>query len=318
MKYAKYINGLMCVGLAGCGVSYPSRPIDSAYLNGANGLEYAEAGLALSDIEEQTISVTVARFLRDSEGNDTVVVISDEVATLPVGFTAYEARDMVITLDGETLTFVDGQATLESGQTVWGYLNYALAHSATGGLYTYGKYASPSEGEAIDTEGFFAIGFQTNPDDILVLSGDATYRGSYFGYGQLLDADGGLLNDELETNGAITIEVDFKSASASGQLNGFFDPKDERDQYSMIFVNAAINGNGFAAAPDMICEAGADCKSATSLGAVFYGDAGAELSGVIGFDETIVLTDTDTTTRFIGAAGFSSTREVTAVEVPAD
>ena len=306
MKYATYINGLMCVGLAGCGVSYPSRPIDSAYLIGpsrpvdsayligANGLEYAEAGLALSDIEDQKISVTVARFLRDSQGNDTVVVISDEVVILPVGFTAYEARDMVITLDGETLTFVDGQATLESGQTVWGYLNYALAHSATGGLYTYGKYASPSEGEAIDTEGFFAIGFQTNPDDIVVLSRDATYLGSYYGYGQLLDADGGVLNDELETIGAITIEVDFKSASASGQLNGFFDPKDERDPYSMIFVDATIDGNGFAAAPDMICEAGAHCKSATSLGAVFYGDAGAELSGVIGFDETIVLTDTDT------------------------
>lgn len=304
----------MCVALAGCAVTYPSRSVDSAYLMAPNGLDYADGTQTLADAENTTILIKLARFVRDPETEQTRVVISDEIAVLPEGFTSFADAGLTISLDGETLNFANvvagenvvGITTLESGQSIWSYLNFAMANSGTGGIYTYQKFSPILGGDAIDTEGFFTIGFQTSPEDIASLTGDATYSGFYFGYGQLLEADGGLLNDELETNGAVTIEVDFNRARVSGQLNGSFDPDGDDTSYSMIFIDAAIDGNSFAAAPDMICQAGATCTSATSLGASFFGDEGAEISGVIGFDETTELSET--TTRFVGAAGFSSTR----------
>lgn len=315
LKSAIHICLLSLLTLAGCAASYPSRPSDPAYQIGANGLEFADGAQELADVEERSLNVTVARFWREGEAGETQIVVSEEEVILPPGFTAYEARDMVLTLDGETLTFVDGRATMASGQTVWSYLNYAMEHSATGGFYTYGKFSTPFEGEAVDSEGFFAVGFQTDPASLLGLTGNPTYHGSYFGYGQLLDGEGVLISEELQTIGAITIEADFTSARVSGQLNGFFDPEVTRTPYNMIFVNADIDGNTFAAAPDMICAAAASCTSATSLGGTFFGPDGVEISGVIGFDETTQIGPE--TTRFIGAAGFSSSRnppEVVPVE----
>ena len=316
MKNAMNISLLCMLFLAGCAAGYPSRPADSAYQISANGLQYADNALVLSDIEEQSISVTVARFLREGGAEDTVIVVSEEEVILPESFTAYDARDIVLTLDGETLTFVGGRATLESGQNIWGYLNYALEHSATGGFYTYGKYSTPTEGEAIDTEGYFAFGFQTDPDEIAVLTTSPTYRGSYFGFGQLVDGEGAVVNGELETTGEITIEADFSRSQISGQLNGSYDPDEAKTPYSMIFIEADIVGNGFVAAPDMICASGATCTSNTSLGGTFFGPDGVEISGVIGFDETTQVGGN--ITRFVGAAGFSSTRNPAEIVPDAD
>ena len=314
MKNAFYISGLAFAVLAGCSASYPSRSSDAAYLIGPNGLEFASEAQSLVDIEGQVFSVTVARFVRDREADESVIVVSDESVNLSSGFTARAADDMTLTLDGEELTFVNGRATMANGQTIWAFLNYALDHSATGGFYSYDKYVPAFDGAAIDTEGYFAIGFQTDPDDLVEFTGDLKYRGEFHGFGQLLDADGALLIEELKTNGRITITVDFDSASASGVLNGVFDPLGAAQTYNMFFPDAPINGNSFVAAPDMDCQPGATCTSATSLGGSFFGPEGVEISGVIGFDETSEIDDTST--RFVGAAGFSTTRNPSPPEEP--
>lgn len=316
MKNARYISGLTCAVLAGCSASYSSRSSDVAYLIGPNGLEFASEEQSLSDIEGQSFSVTVARFVRERDTNESVVVVSDEAVNLASGFTAGVAEDMTLTLDGEELTFVNGHATMASGQSVWAYLNYNLVHSATGGFYSYDKYVPSFEGAAIDTEGYFAIGFQTDPDDLVELAGELKYRGEYHGFGQLIDADGGLLKEELETVGRISITVNFESSNASGVLNGVFDPVGDANTYNMFFLDAPINGTSFAAAPDMDCQPGATCTSATSLGGSFFGPDGAEISGVIGFDEMTEIGNSST--RFVGAAGFSTTRNPPSPETPSD
>ena len=315
LKNAIYISGLTCAVLAGCSAGYSSRSSDAAYLIGPNGLEFASEAQSLADIEDQSISVTVARFVRDRDADESAIIVSDETVNLASGFTARAADDMTLTLDGEDLTFVNGRATMANGQTVWAYLNYALDHSATGGFYSYDKYVPLFEGAAIDTEGYFAIGFQTDPDDLVELSGELEYRGEYHGFGQLINADGGLLVEELKTNGLISITVNFERSDASGVLNGVFDPAGDAQMYNMFFLDAPINGNSFAAAPDVDCRPGATCTSATSLGGSFFGPEGVEISGVIGFDETTEIDDT--LTRFVGAAGFSTTRNPPPPEEPA-
>ncbi|NNJ68547.1 MAG: hypothetical protein HKP54_10980 [Boseongicola sp.] len=317
MRNALYIKLLALVVLTGCSAGYTSRSSDVAYLIGPNGLEFASASQNLADIEGRTFSVTVARFVRDTDSGEGSIQVSEETVTLASGFTTGDTIDLTLSLDGEELTFVNGRASMESGQSVWGYLNFTLdrptIYSATGGFYSYEKYLDPSESDVFETEGYFAVGFQTDPSEILEMSGPIEYRGEYHGFGQLLDTEGGLLNDELQTNGLISITVDFDSSSASGVLNGLFDPDGSADAYTMFFVDAALDGNSFAAAPDMVCAPGATCTSATNLGGSFFGPAGDEISGVIGFDETTEIAET--TSRFIGAAGFSTTRHPEPPEV---
>ncbi len=331
MKVGIYINCLMCLGLAGCSATYPSRASDPLYFFGSelapegeagtvgsNGLPYAAGSQALADIEGGSISVKLARFVRNPMTRQTTIILSDETAILPEGFTSFEDAGLTISYDGEALTFINvasgdtvtGITTLESGQSIWSYMNYAMSNSGTGGIYSYEKFDAEIDGNPIDTEGFFAFGFQTDPSDIIALGGEATFNGSYFGYGQVLDLDGNILDEEFRTIGAITIEANFDGMQVSGQLNGLFDPDDIAESYTMVFIGASIEGNGFIAAPDMICGGGSSCTSASSLGAVFYGNDAAEISGVIGFDETISLPGPDDPTRFVGTAGFSSARDL--------
>ena len=296
--------------MTGCSAGYSSRSSDADFVIGENVLEFADGVQTLADIEERTFNVTVARFVRDTDTGEGSIRVSEETVTLASGFTTGEATDLTLSLDGDVLTFVNGRAAMGSGQTVWGYLNFKLdrptTHSATGGFYSYEKYLEASESTVQETEGYFAIGFQTDPDEILEMSGPMEYLGEYHGFGQLLDVENRLLDDELVTNGRISITVDFDRSSASGVLNGVFDPKGADDAYQMFFVDAPLDGNSFAAAPDMVCAPGAACTSATNLGGSFFGPEADEISGVIGFDETTEIGDT--TTRFIGAAGFSTTR----------
>jgi len=310
LRNAIYINILALVFLTGCSAGYSSRSSDAAYVIGENGLEFADGAQTLADIEERTFNVTVARFVRDTDSGEGSIRVSEETVTLSSGFTTRETANLTLSLDGEVLTFVNGRAALDSGQSVWGFLNFKLdrptTYSATGGFYSYEKYLEASESTVLETEGYFAIGFQTDPNEILEMSGPVEYLGEYHGFGQLLDVENRLLDDEIQTNGLISITVDFDRSSVSGFLNGVFDPYDAADPYQMFFVDAALDGNSFAAAPDMVCAPGAACTSATNLGGSFFGPEADEISGVIGFDETTEIGDA--TTRFIGAAGFTTTR----------
>ena len=314
MPFKKCTAGLALLALSACsGASIaPSRTADPIFFIGtawsdasANGLEFADGAQTVGDAEGREMQVKLARFVRDPSTGTTLIVISDETVTVPVTFTNYGDTDIIMTLDGQTLAFVDGDATLPSGQIVQSYMNYRLTHSGTGAIYSYAK-SNEGIDDPIDMEGFFAIGFETNPDEIAALSGSATYTGSYFGYVQTYDLDGTLTADELQTIGAINMEADFSQASVSGRLTGWIDPTGDNTAYELIFLGAPFLGNGFVGSADMTCPEGANCSSDTHVGGAFYGQNGAEISGVIGFDETIAGPDDGEGAQFIGVAGFSS------------
>ena len=332
MKTSLLIKSVLALSLSGCSVSYPSRATDPAYFFGssaapeseepsafaANGLVYADGSQALSDVEGLTLGVKVVRFLRDPDTDETVIVLSNEVAVLPIGFTRFADGSASATLDGETLTFetvgagsrVFGATELDNGQEIRTYMNFGLQHSGTVGLYSNADISPSFEGEGIATEGFYAIGYETHPGTIATLGGTATYLGSFFGFGQTVDLEGTVLDSEVENIGAIAIDVDFDRQSASGVLQGAFDLAEGAFDYNMVFFDAAITGNGFVGAPDMICDANVTCTANSSLGAVFYGGSASEISGVIGFDQTIDPNGSEPATRFVGAAGFSTSVEV--------
>ncbi len=314
MPFKILLAALTLLAVSACGGASiaPSRAANPAFFIGAetadasaNGLEFADGTQSVAGVEGREMQVKLARFVRDPISGETLIVISDETVTVPVTFTDYGDTDIVITLDGQTLTFVGGAAALPSGQSIQSYMNYRMAQSGTGAIYTYGKYNAGVD-DPIDMEGFFAIGFETNPDQIAAISGSATYTGSYFGYVQTYDLEGALTAAEQQTIGAINMEADFSQAHVSGRLTGFIDPTGDSTEYELIFLGAPIVGNGFVGSADMTCPAGASCTSDTYVGGAFYGPSGAEISGVIGFDETVAGPGDGEGYQFIGAAGFSS------------
>ncbi|MGI9395049.1 MAG: transferrin-binding protein-like solute binding protein [Boseongicola sp.] len=308
------LAGIILITFSACGgvAIVPSRAGNLEFFIGAetpeaaaNGLEFADGTQSIADAEAREIQIKLARFVRDPTTGETRIVLSDETVTLPVTFTDYGDRDIAVTLDGETLTFVDGEATLSSGQSLWSYMNYKMVHSGTGAIYTYGQYNEGID-DPLDMEGFFAFGFETNPNQIATLSGSATYTGSYFGYVQTFDLDGSLTASGLRTIGAINMETDFSEAHVSGRLTGWIDPDGDDTEYELIFLGAPIVGNGFVGSADITCPAGASCTSETYVGGAFFGENGAEISGVIGIDETVAGPGDDQGYQFVGAAGFSS------------
>lgn len=312
------IIGVSLALLSGCGgtLTGSSRAADPMYFIGAltsdesgNGLEFAGDESLVADAENVELQVKLARFVRDTASNEIQLIVSNESVTVPDTFTTFVDRDISITIEGDTLTFVDGRTTLASGQPVWSYYNYGLEYSGTGGIYTYGRFAEDFE-NPIDMEGFYAIGFETDPSELEALGGRVTYLGSYFGYGQTTDLAGNLLNDDVQNFGAVVLEANFGAGHVNGRLDGRLDPTGEDYEYELVFLRAPIVGNGFVGAADMACPSGSTCQSGSFVGGAFFGPDGAEVSGVIGFDELIEGLGDDGQRRFIGTAGFSSAQDV--------
>lgn len=304
------IGAAVALALAGCGGEpLIVRDGDPAFFAGAetsaesaNGLAFADGTQAIADVETQAMSVKLLRFVTDYDTGETVLVVSDETVTVPVGFTDFSNRDVVMTIDGETFTFVSGRATDPAGRTFEAYTNFKLVHSGTGGFFTYAS-KNPSVTPGLDTEGFYSFGFETSPDAIDARTGEAVYAGSYAGYGQLLNPDGSLQAAEVQNIGVLNLSANFDSNNVVGRLIGRIDPSGDTEDYEMVFLSGPITGNGFVGGPDFVCPSGHSCASNSSIGGVFYGPDGAEISGVIGIDGSI--SGPDQNFRFVGASGFS-------------
>ena len=229
MLFKFVFAGLFLFAISACsGVSVgPSRPGDPAFFIGAvsaeasaNGLEFADGSQSIADTEEREMQIKLARFVRDPATGEARIVVSDETVTIPITFTEYGDRDIVMSFDGQALTFVDGEATLASGQSLWSYMNFKLAHSGTGAVYTYGQYNEGVD-DPFDMEGYFAIGFETDPNEIAALSGLATYSGSYFGYVQTFDLEGSLTASEVAVLFIVLSDVaQLASGAASARAPG--------------------------------------------------------------------------------------------------
>lgn len=283
----------------------------------ANGAAYAADQTSYAELEGQELTVRLARFVRDNQSGETVLQVSTETVTFDTGSLDESDPVKTITYAGETLLFEDVggvEATSDNGQIFFTYQNDSATYSAVYAIYSYQDYFvegldHPNWAEYVDTEGFYAIGFETNPGTVAERTSAATYSGSFGGYGQALDAEGTPLSDgggpanEVSFGGGVDLAVDFNADEISGALSGSFSFDSTTTNFDLAFEGAAITGNGFSADLENVgCEALTTCVSNSEIGGVFFGPTGQEISGVVGINETFDASGDAYT--FIGAGGF--------------
>ena len=250
-----------------------------------NGLSYAEVGDVVEDVEGQTMTVRLARYETDKTTGVTSLIVTDETVTFDVD--GIGNSSLAMTISGEDVVVVIGDGDF-GGQTLYFYeREYSGVFSSIYTFYVYGDI------DAVDTQGFFAFGLETNPETIEAATGSAQYVGEFSGYGALLDVDGVLIEEEYEHDAEITLTADFDTNLVSGDLDG----SAGGIAYTGTFTEAGINGSGFDTTFDVACT---DClaSSGGTLEGMFYGDAAQELSG------SGTLTIETTGDGYVGAGGF--------------
>ncbi len=279
----------------------------------ANGLPFATEEMTLADVDGAgPISIKVVGAITDHESGETRLVILDET----VISTGDDLGDFVVTLNGETLAFVEGAgpASVEGGED-WNSETFTEgAVSATRSIYVYARGGNPDLNGEFDAELFSVVGFETDPAEIAAIMGSVTYSGILEGYGQLLDLDGNLIDDEVNISGGIEITAAFDDLdTVNGSLNASYgadEGSDFENTVEMTF-SAGIDGNGYAA--DLNCTSGCVDQSSVIAGA-FYGHDALETSGLIGFDITSTVANPGDPnapfeTQFIGGSGFTATQD---------
>lgn len=319
--HAKPLLFLAAGMLAGCGGS--SAPgvgtgsVDPLFIGttdgtaSANGLVFADGSQSYTDTEGETLKIKVARYLTDYETGQTSLVISDETVTFAVD-DGGAVSDFTITIGDETLVH-SGRLAKDSNNRDWeSYLVTQGAASAIGGIFSYSYDRIPLETGALDTEGFFVFGFETDPDTIAGLVTDPSYSGDWFGWGVMLDENGDIIASEVDGSGTINLLANFAAGQIQGNLTGFFDPDlavsgDEFDINGTI-ASTQIQGNGFVSDLGLAsCDSGLTCSSNSQVAGAFFGASGEEISGIVGFDATRTNDVSGASERVISGAGFTAT-----------
>ena len=278
----------------------------------ANGLPYAVPDSVLADLESAgEIKVKVVRALTDYDSGVTRLVISDETLTMAELDIADDLDNIIITLGGETITFVAGSAPASSGQDDWSaYINSDGAVSGTGAIYSY-EYGSNADltGE-FDSEAFFVFGYETDPDEIAALVDESvSYSGEASGYGQAFSPDtGDVIESEVSWNTDVVIVADFAASEITGTLeNGEVNVGIEPILFTAEFL-ADIEGNGYTAPlTSVLCDI--TCTSNSSIGGAFFGTDGLETSGIIGLD--VLIDDGEApAVQFVSGGSYTATKPV--------
>ncbi len=279
----------------------------------ANGLAFATEDTTLADVDGAgPINIKVVGAITDHESGETRLVILDETVTS----TGNDLENFVVTLNGETLAFMEGAgpASVEGGED-WNSETFTEgAVSATRSIYVYARGENPDLNGEFDAELFSVVGFETDPSELAAIMGSVTYSGILEGYGQLLDLDGNLIDDEVNISGGIEITAAFDDLdTVNGSLNASYGPDEGSDFENTVKMtfSAGIDGNGYAA--DLNCTSGCVDQSSVIAGA-FYGHDALETSGLIGFDITSTVANPDDPnapfeTQFIGGSGFTATQD---------
>ncbi len=276
----------------------------------ANGLPFADGSQSYADVEGQTLKVKVARYLTDYETGQTSLVISDETVSFAVD-DGGRISDFTITIGGETLVY-SGKLAKDSNDRDWeSFLNTQASVSGTGGIFSYSFDTDIGEPGALDTEGFFAVGFETDPDTIARLATNPSYRGDWYGWGVLVDENGDITASEVDGSGTIDLVANFAAGRVRGSLSGLFDPNlsvigDEFD-ISGTITTTSIQGNGFVGDLNLAnCHSGFTCTSSSQVAGAFFGADAEEISGIIGFDASSTNDASGASERLISGAGFTA------------
>ena len=263
----------------------------------SNGLPFANSESTVADLEGAEIDIKVVRALTDYDNGTTQLVISDETITIDSLDGAGEDV-FTITLDGETFVVGGENGTANANGVPWNTDRFTSGSaSTTASIFSYAGEADPNFTGEFDSEAFFVVGFETDPDEIANLVGQIMYTGGFAGFGQLIDADGTISNERFVT-GDIDITANFDDGTVDGTLtSGEIEVSAGIDASFDAEFSTGIEGNGFAA--DLACTNG--CTDSTSgIAGAFYGEDGLETSGLIGLDVQIDAG------QFIGGAGFTA------------
>lgn len=275
----------------------------------ANGLGFATPASQLEDVEGAgQFTTRLVRFKTDWASEATTLLVSDETISIE----DLAASDLVITIDGETLAFLSGNGPdtpsvdipwrtgLRDRGAVSGYYN----------IFTYAAVDDAAIEGAFDTEGFFAVGFETDPEQVSALSGTVGYFGTSDAWGRGLNAAGDVVTSLVRMSSDITIMADFDALVIDGTLKGTlkegeqsggtFVPSDVPETAFQMVFDADIQGNGYAS--ELTCTSGCS-DSASNIGGVFYGEDTLETTGVIGFD---ILNENGE--QIIGVGGYVATQ----------
>ncbi len=274
----------------------------------ANGLPFALPASVLADLEaEGAIKVKVARTFTDWETGVTRLLISDETLTLSPDDLTNSLENIVLTLDGETLTFAASNAPASNGQDDWNsYLNSLGSISGTGAVYSYEGGTNPALSGEFDSEAFFAFGYETDPDEIAALVGNVVYSGLFEGYGQVISpTTGAVVENEVQFGGTIDLTANFDANTIGGDLNGTIGHLADTDFQTSFDV--PIEGNGFLGSMDTMTCTDATCISNSDIGGAFYGVDGLETSGILGMNVRVIPVG-DSEYRFISSGGFTATQ----------
>jgi len=268
----------------------------------SNGLPFANSASTAADVEGAgEIDIKVVRALTDYDSDTTQLVISDETVTID-SFDGAGQDMFTITLDGETFVVGGDNATVNANGEPWMTDRVTSGDaSETLSIRSFIDDEDPPLTGEFDSEAFFVVGFETDPDEIANLVGEITYSGVFRGFGQVLDAEGTVANSQVFVGGDVNITAAFADISTvEGSLIGISPASPGIEESGVPFnaeFSADIEGNGFAA--NLTCTNGCT-DSASGIAGAFYGEDGLETSGIIGFD---VQTDGG---QFIGGAGFTA------------
>lgn len=259
-----------------------------------SGLDYADGTQNLTDLEGQTHTVRVVRVVTNKVTGVVEQIISNETLTLtPSG----DGEEFTITLDGETLTFVDevaeradGTFLTQSDPSDSPSLNHAIL---------YELFASPEDGGPEDelTQANFVTGFETSPDAAALTTGTVFYEGEFDGGG-----NSGSQGNEFE--GDFILVADFGTSTISGDVTlTSFDTAFGRSTVEFDLAQTAITGNGFAGDLTLTSCSIGTCTSDAEIGGVFYGPNAEEVAGLIFVDVT-ATNDAGETDQVSGTAAF--------------
>lgn len=295
------IGGFLFLAGCGGGVLPPTEFLAGGLSVPGNGLPAADGTQTFADLEGETMTVRLARFVTDYESGETKILISDEEVVAGAGYGVLRESSFTLSIGGTPVALVDGAGTAANGQGLATYINTSGAQSGTLSVYGYAYGDQEALAGDFDMEAYHAFGFETAPTSVAGMSGAATFRGSYFGFGQVLDPGGGVIEAEVENNGILVLTADFSKGYVGGAMAGTIEAPEPREYTARIFTTTIV-GNGFGSAIVLDCPPEASCASSSLIGGAFYGPGADEISGVMGFDEAL---DDE---RYLGAAGFTASR----------
>ncbi len=268
-----------------------------------SGLDYADGTQDVDDLTDQTHTVRVTRTVTNTVTGEVREITTDEVVTLGAPDANGRVQDFTITLDGETLAFVDREFVRADGARIQGQersgaVNLPATDFVSAFRVTDNGLIFGLNGDEI-TNAFSVTGFETDPNVIAMNTGAVTYTGGVDG---LNDNNGGGFFD-----GTFILNASFADSTVDGAFAlTSFDTAFGEGSVDLDLAPTSITGNGFAG--DLTvgdCSFDA-CTSASEIGGVFYGPNAEEVGGIMSVDITVtdggVSDQVNGTGAFAGAA----------------